>query len=197
MLGRLSQHLTVYIFRYDQLLLGFRPGCPFCTPVVYGIFLLSLTVLYLFAYLIVSILEPEDTAQASLAGKPLANHRETETDLSERRFWGAVVVLAFIVVQIATIAWDIQNPYPDGWDEAQYVSFAHKDISSLKKAGVPGAIKSFLLLDPPPPPGFRLMSLPIALVLGVSPTILRTGSLSSLGVCFLFVCFPTAGIVAT
>src|SRR5260370_8457690 len=45
-------------------------------------------------------LAPEDTAQASLAGKPLANHRETETDLSERRFWGAVVVLAFIVVQI-------------------------------------------------------------------------------------------------
>jgi 4-amino-4-deoxy-L-arabinose transferase-like glycosyltransferase len=140
-------------------------------------------------------LAPEDSARASRTGMPLANHGEAETDLRERRFWGTVAILAFSVVLIATIAWGMRNPYPQGWDEALYVSFAHKDISSLKQSGIIGAIKSFLLLDPARPPGFRLVALPITRVFGDTPAILRTVSVFCLGISVLFVYLTARGIV--
>jgi len=138
-------------------------------------------------------LPPEDT-RVSQTAMPLANHREAHTYLRERRFWGAVAVLAFSVVQIALIAWDMQNPYPEGWDEAQYVNFAHKDIVSVRHSGAVGALKSLLLLDTARPPGFRLLALPISWVFGDTPTILRTVSMLCLGISVLLVHLAVARI---
>ncbi len=134
----------------------------------------------------------------------IANHREVRSDASEQRFWGTLAVLAFSVVLVASVVWNIGHPYPQGWDETQYINVAHRDISSVRHTGIVGIIKSLLRLDPARPPGFRLVALPVTLLFGASPTILRLLSVLSLGACLLLVYLtakriagPSSGAFAT
>ncbi|MBD2103246.1 glycosyltransferase family 39 protein [Leptolyngbya sp. FACHB-261] len=121
-----------------------------------------------------------------------------------QRFWLVLTVSIVSVVLLASLFWVLNHPYATTWDEAAYINRAYEDVGSFQKDGLYGLAKSIMGADRGRPPANRLLALPVTLLAGVSPILLRLVSLSgwalSLGLIYLAaqrLAGPTAGAFAS
>lgn len=81
-----------------------------------------------------------------------------------------------VMMTMAGIAvWSVRMPFPQGWDEANYVSQSVHDVSLFRSGGVTRIAKAFFFEDTQRPPAYRMVAFPLAL-LGTSAGILRVAS---------------------
>lgn len=114
--------------------------------------------------------------------------------------WNLLSILILTIIIFTSITWISNHPYGSDWDEAEYINLSYQDFYALKNQNIYGFMGSILKMDPYRPPGHRLLSLPIFLLSGISPIILRLGSLVWFAISLLFLYFtakrlssPSAG----
>ncbi|NEQ49717.1 MAG: hypothetical protein F6K11_06225 [Leptolyngbya sp. SIO3F4] len=103
------------------------------------------------------------------------------------RLWPLMAVSIFIAITLVAIWWIVQHPFGTNWDEANYLNQAIQDRSVFNQ-GPWQLIKAILRRDPARPPAYRILILPITVLFGANPTILRLASWVAFG-CTLFLMY--------
>lgn len=98
------------------------------------------------------------------------------------RFWLGFALIALVAATIAALFWVLDHPFGTNWDEARYINNALKDVSNLRTGGLFELAKGLVAQDRTRPPAFRILVLPLTLIFGVHPALLRLISLVGLGV---------------
>ncbi|HEY9644834.1 MAG TPA: glycosyltransferase family 39 protein [Chroococcidiopsis sp.] len=104
-------------------------------------------------------------------------------------FWSIFALLAIAIVSVVAMSWISAHPYGTNYDEANYINRAYQDVLALRQGGPVELVRSLLREDRERPPAYRLLVLPLTLLFGASPALLRVISwvslLGSLGFIFL------------
>jgi hypothetical protein len=90
--------------------------------------------------------------------------------------------------------WILGHPYPAGWDEAEYNNRMLDDVAAVKEDGLCASAGLLLQSDGSRPPAFRALALPVALLLNVSPVMLRLVALAFFPVTLVFVYLAAARV---
>lgn len=109
------------------------------------------------------------------------------TKVFNQKFWIAFALLTISTVTIAAFFWIQAHAYGTNWDEARYINRAYRDVAVFKKGGLGELLRVLVQEDRSRPPAYRLLALPITLLFGVSPTLVRLISLVSLWVSLGFI----------
>ncbi|NER80575.1 MAG: glycosyltransferase family 39 protein [Leptolyngbya sp. SIO1D8] len=109
---------------------------------------------------------------------------------SLQRCWQLIVLVAMVALTIAAIAWIMAHPFGTNWDEASYINHAYQDVTAFREGGPLRLVKELFRRDVIRPHAYRLLILPVTLVLGASPAILRILSWIALGIT-LFMVYAT------
>jgi 4-amino-4-deoxy-L-arabinose transferase-like glycosyltransferase len=97
--------------------------------------------------------------------------------LSSPRFWIGFSLFSLIVLTVAAYFWIVAHPHPINWDEALYFNRVQGDVWTLKNLGKRKFIEVLWSQNRSRPPLYRLLALPVGLLFGTNPFILRLTSL--------------------
>lgn len=103
-----------------------------------------------------------------------------------QRLWIGVTLLTVVALAIAATFWIFEHPYGTNWDEARYINRAYRDVAFFRQNGLSGMLGVLVGEDRTRPPAYRILVLPITLLTGANPYLLRLLSLASLGVTLWF-----------
>jgi hypothetical protein len=109
-------------------------------------------------------------------------------------YWPAVAVVTSALVIALSLIWILGHPYPAGWDEAEYNNRMLDDVAAVKEDGLWAGAGLLLQSDRSRPPAFRALALPVALLLGVSPILLRLVALAFFPLTLVFVYLAAARV---
>lgn len=120
-----------------------------------------------------------------------------------QRTWLGFALFAVVAISIAAIFWIFAHPYSTNWDEARYINRAYRDVVFFRQGGISELLKGLIGEDRTRPPAYRVLVLPLTLILGASPALVRLVSLAfiwlSLWITFLVgkrIAGPAAGAFA-
>ncbi|MFC1896358.1 glycosyltransferase family 39 protein [Thermodesulfobacteriota bacterium] len=117
--------------------------------------------------------------------------------------WLAFALTLVLLTCTSMTGWILRHPVGEGWDEAAYINRAYKDFYAHRTGGLTGLGKALLVNYRSKPSAFRIVVLPVTLLAGPSPLLLRLSSefIFLLSLFFLYKTLstlsnPSAGLLA-
>lgn len=114
-----------------------------------------------------------------------------------KAFWYTFGFLTFCVISVAVIFWIWSHPYGTNWDEARYINRAYRDVAFFQEGGLGKLLYGLVAEDRSRPPAYRILALPLTLIFGASPTLLRFIAWGCLAATLGFVYLATEAIAGS
>lgn len=99
-----------------------------------------------------------------------------------QKFWLGLALLTVTAIAIASLFWLGAHPFSTNWDEGRYINRAYRDVAAFRQGGILELLKAVIGEDRTRPPAYRLLVLPLTLLLGAKPLLLRLVGLACMGV---------------